>query len=56
MAERKLAKVGKYLQRSISSRLEAFFLDNLGRVATREQILEVARNPKTGSNRSAGGE
>ena len=48
MAERKLARVRKYLQRSISARLEAFFLDNLGRVATREQILQVARNPKTG--------
>jgi len=43
-----LTKVGEYLQRSIRARLEAFFLENLGRVVTREQILEVARNPKTG--------
>lgn len=48
MAEPKRAKVGKYPQKSIRARLEAFFLDNLSRVVTREQILEVARDPKTG--------
>jgi len=39
---------GQYAQRSIRDRLESFFLDNIGKVATREQILEVARDPKTG--------
>jgi hypothetical protein len=48
MAKRKRAKVGKYPQKSIIGRLEAFFLANLGRVATREQILQVAKNPQTG--------
>ena len=28
--------------------MEAFFLDNLGKVATREQLLKVATDPKTG--------
>jgi hypothetical protein len=48
MTERKRAVVGKYEQSSISKRIEAFFLDNVGRVATRSQIQQVARNPKTG--------
>ncbi len=48
MARRKKARVGNYPQPSIIGRLEAFFLDNLGRVATREQILQVAKDPKTG--------
>ncbi len=30
------------------ARIEAFFLDNIGKIATREQIIEVARNPETG--------
>lgn len=41
------AKVGRYPQKSVRARLEAFFLENVGRVATREQILMVARDPKT---------
>jgi hypothetical protein len=48
VAKPRPANVGKYQQRSIRARLEALFLDNLGRVVTREQILEVARDPKTG--------
>jgi hypothetical protein len=48
MARRKTAKVGTYKQKSIIERLEAFFLDNIGHVVTREQILEVAKDPKTG--------
>lgn len=28
--------------------MEAFFLDNLGRIATREQLIEVATDPRTG--------
>ena len=37
----------KYEESSISARLEACFLDNLGKVITREQLLEVARDPVT---------
>ena len=37
-----------YEQPSIRARLEAFCLDNLGKVATREQLIEVATDPKTG--------
>lgn len=39
---------GPYNQRSVRARIEAFFLDNLGKVATREQIIKVATDPKTG--------
>ena len=39
---------GPYTQRSIRARMEAFFLDNLGKVATREQLIEVATDPNTG--------
>jgi hypothetical protein len=39
---------GPYLQRSIKQRIEAFFLDNIGKIVTREQIIEVARDPQTG--------
>ena len=43
------AVVGKYTQRSIRDRIEAFFLDNIGRIASREQIIEVATDPITGN-------
>ena len=39
---------GPYEQRSIRARIEAFFLDNLGKVATREQLIEIATDPITG--------
>lgn len=39
---------GLYRQRSVKRRIEALFLDNLGLVLTREQIIEVARDPVTG--------
>ena len=42
------AITGPYTQRSVRGRIEAFFLDNIGKVATREQIIEVARDPATG--------
>jgi len=32
----------------VKGRIRAFFLDNIGKVVTREQILEVARDPQTG--------
>jgi hypothetical protein len=34
-----------YNQTSVSKRIEALFLDNLGKVVTREQIMEVAKDP-----------
>lgn len=36
------------MQNSVRARIEAFFLDNIGKVATREQIIEVATDPRTG--------
>ncbi len=48
MASRDAVIKGPYHQRSIRARIEAFFLDNLGKVATREQILQVATDPVTG--------
>lgn len=41
-------KKGKYKQKSIKQRIEALFLDNIGKVLTREQIVEVAKDPVTG--------
>lgn len=38
----------KYLEPSIRARIEALFLDNIGKIVTREQIIEVAKNPQTG--------
>ncbi|MDR3327392.1 MAG: hypothetical protein LBT04_04605 [Prevotellaceae bacterium] len=37
----------KYVQKTIKGRIEALFLDNIGKVITREQIIEVATDPKT---------
>ncbi|MDX1995369.1 MAG: hypothetical protein SF029_23495 [bacterium] len=39
---------GPYSQKSVKKRIEALFLDNLGKVLSREQILEAARDPLTG--------
>ncbi len=38
----------KYTGKSIKARIEELFLDNIGKIITREQILEVSRDPKTG--------
>jgi hypothetical protein len=38
----------KYKQSSVIKRIEAFLLDNVGKIVTRQQIQEVSRNPKTG--------
>ncbi|MGI4846705.1 MAG: hypothetical protein ACRYGK_00985 [Janthinobacterium lividum] len=38
----------EYDQKSVSKRIEAFFLNNIGLVVTREQILKVSRDPLTG--------
>lgn len=39
---------GPYTQKSVRARIEPFFLDNIGKVATREQIIQVATDPQTG--------
>jgi hypothetical protein len=39
---------GPYRQRSVKRRIEALFLDKLGLVPTREQIIEAACDPVTG--------
>jgi hypothetical protein len=47
--KRKSAEIkGPYQQQSIRARIEAFFLDNIGKVVTRAQLIEVATDPKTG--------
>ena len=48
MNDRNAIVKGPYEQRSIRDRIEAFFLDNLGKVTTREQLIEVATDPVTG--------
>lgn len=46
---RKLARLKRtYTQKSVRDRIRSFFLDNIGRVATREQIQSVAKDPDTG--------
>ncbi len=42
------ADASSYDQSSVRKRLEAFFLANVGLVVTRERLLAVARDPKTG--------
>ena len=37
-----------YKERSVKKRIEAFFLANVGCIATREQIREAAKDPETG--------
>ncbi len=39
---------GPYHQKTIRERIKALFLDNIGKTVTREQILEVSKDPKTG--------
>ena len=48
MDDRNATVKGPYEQKSIRDRIETFFLDNLGKVATREQLIEVATDPVTG--------
>jgi hypothetical protein len=49
MSKKEYGKIkGPYKQKAIRERIKALLLDNLGKVITREQILEVARDPKTG--------
>src|SRR6185295_14483955 len=35
----------RYKQPSVKKRIETLFLDNIGKILTREQIQEVARDP-----------
>jgi hypothetical protein len=37
----------EYVQKSVKARIEALFLDNIGKIITREQIIQVAIDPKT---------
>lgn len=37
-----------YTQKSVSQRIEALFLNNVGKVITRQQIIRAATDPKTG--------
>ena len=48
MDDRNAVIKGPYGQQSISARIEAFFLDNLAKVVTREQLIEVSTDPRTG--------
>jgi len=45
---------GPYTQKSVRARIEAFFLDNIGKVLTREQIIEAATDQKPADNRRTG--
>ena len=38
----------EYGQRSVLKRIEALFLDDIGKVVTRDRIIRAARDPKTG--------
>lgn len=38
---------GKFSQKSIKKRIEALFLKNIGKIITREQIIQVSINPIT---------
>ncbi len=38
----------KYNQSSIKKRIEAFLLDNIGHIVTREMLIEVSKNPSSG--------
>lgn len=40
--------LGPYLQKSVKARIEALFLDNLGKVLSSEQIKAAARDPISG--------
>jgi hypothetical protein len=39
---------GPYLQKSVKKRIEALFLDNLGKILTSDQIRQAAQDPETG--------
>jgi hypothetical protein len=39
---------GPYKQKSVKRRIEALFLDNIGKVLVRRQIIQAAKDPRTG--------
>lgn len=39
---------GKYVQKSVKKRIEALFLDNIGKILTRDNIIKAATDPETG--------
>lgn len=39
---------GSYKEKTIKERIEALFLNNLGKIIKRDQILQVAKDPNTG--------
>ena len=39
---------GEYAQKSVKRRIEALFLDNIGKILTRELIIKVSTDPETG--------
>ena len=41
----------QYTQKSVSKRIEALFLNNIGKVLTREQLVRVAADPVSGEPR-----
>ncbi|EXJ25066.1 TPA: restriction endonuclease [Vibrio parahaemolyticus] len=46
-----LGSVSKtYTQKSIKQRLEAFFIDNVGKIVTNDMLIQVARDPVTGKD------
>lgn len=45
---KRYATVRRYPQKSVLQRIEAFFLDNIGKVATRDMLQQVAKDPETG--------
>lgn len=49
MSDKKIyGKIKKaYTQKSVKERIKALFLDNIGKVLDREQIIKVATDPKT---------
>ncbi|OZS42039.1 restriction endonuclease [Photobacterium sanguinicancri] len=52
MSGREQYETGKvsttYEQKSIKKRIEAFLIDNVGKIVTREMIIQVSKDPKTG--------
>lgn len=51
MAKYGYAKVdfSKYTQKTIKKRIEAMFLDHVGEIVTNHDLVEVSRDPKTGT-------
>ena len=43
-----------YEQKSVTKRIEALFLDNLGKILTREQIIQAATNTNLAASQKIG--